>query len=127
MSNLPVIILISSESCGWCKKFAPEWEKLKAKLNGRARFVSFRVRPGESLPSALSDFVSDGKGWLPMIIMTSAAEYGKYFTSDDRVISSIGKMRANRYNAIEEEGKIKPANNPNTADAIALWFRQSSR
>ncbi len=124
MSNLPVLILISSEDCGWCKKFAPEWEKLKQKLNGKARFVSFRKRTiAESLPAALSEYA----GWLPMIILTSAAEYNKYFTSDDRVISNTGKMRATRFNAIEEEGKVRPASTPNTADAVALWFRQSTK
>ncbi len=121
----PVLIYISKDSCGACKVFnAKEWESLKYRLNGKARFVSFRIKDSQRVPEAIEAYAQ----WFPSIILTSAANYNKYFSDDDKLTSHrSGTLPAVQYNSVEEKGKIIPAGRPSTADAIVNWFDKASK
>lgn len=121
----PVLIYISKDSCGACKVFnSKEWENLKQRLNGKVRFVSFRLKEGQKVPAPLEDYAH----WYPSIVLTSAKNYHKYFSDDDKLTSNqSGTLPAIQYNSVEEKGRIIPANRPNTADAIVNWFDKASR
>lgn len=121
--SLPVLIYISKDSCPACKSFNQrEWENVKYRLNGKVRFVSFRMKDGQRVPPCIEKYAD----WFPNIILTSARNYNEYFTSDNEChLSKPGSLSALQFNSVEEDGVRKPAGRPYTADAIEAWFQKA--
>ncbi len=115
--STPVLIYISKETCPACQRFAPEWEKLKQKLSGKVRFVSFRLKGDRTLPPAIQKYGN----WYPTILLVSGSEYSKYFTDDDNMRSASGSMHALVFNSVEEHGRLIPAGRPTDSENVLLW------
>jgi thioredoxin-like negative regulator of GroEL len=69
-SSMPVkkyrLVLLFTESCGYCKQLMPEWEKTKAQLNG---VIDIKEYNCSSDPSAMSHYNVKG---VPSILLESS-------------------------------------------------------
>lgn len=96
----PVLVFVSSDKCGFCKKFAPKWETIKTRIgDSNATFVQFPSSRGEFFHAAI-EAVSGG--WQPGIILMNPYDYARVFTNDD-VIPNVDQnfeIRSIKYSAV---------------------------
>ena len=50
------VILFSADWCGHCKKFKPEWEKLKKKLSNKYTFINYKDTDKETTEWKINGF-----------------------------------------------------------------------
>lgn len=123
--NIPVLIYVSKEGCGGCKNFTPQWEIVKEKLKGRARFVKF-VCNNEKMPfpNILKYCIT-----VPTVMMAGPKSYFKIFTDDDKVneidYDSKYVIKGLKYNAVEVNGKFEDLGRQYTAEGVLIWFQQN--
>lgn len=123
--NLPVLIYIAKEHCPACIRYQPEWEEVKRRLNGRARFVKFNCDPPYvNVPPCLAKYGT----WFPSIILAGPNSYFREYTPDDQVNKIDHRdgytIKAKKYNAVETASGYQYAGRGNTADGTVMWFNQ---
>lgn len=122
--NQPVLMYISREGCGGCKLFNPQWEIVKQKLSGRARFVKF-VCSNEKQP-----FPNIRKycPTVPSLVLAGPKSYFRVFTVDDKVNEAEYNpnyvIKGIKFNAVEKGTTYENLGRPYTAEGVLLWFDQ---
>lgn len=124
--DLPVLIYLKEDGCPACQVFDPEWEKIKAGLQGRARFVKFSCNSNLPAPGPLSKY----SGWYPSIILAGPKSYFRCFTPEDQVnedeFSPQYTIKAKKYNAVETGSGFEYNHQSNDAKSITNWFDKIS-
>ena len=122
--RLPVLIYGAKERCGACGSYDHEWEEIKRRLGGRARFVKFLTTKDRPPPPPLARYMT----WYPSLILAGPKSYFRCFTPDDQVntqeYSPHYTIRAKKFNAVETADGFEYAYGDNTADNTINWFNQ---
>lgn len=125
--DLPVLIYIAKYRCPACVNFEKEWEQVKQKLQGRARFVKFNCYDqGRDLPPPpVLDLYSS---WFPSIVLAGPKSYYRCFTNDDRInteeYSDKYTIKGIKFNAVKTNSGYEFGGRPNSADSVVNWFNQ---
>lgn len=125
--NLPVLIYLAKNNCPACIRYEPEWEEVKRRLNGRARFVKFNINaPYSNTPTSLAKYAT----WFPSIILAGPKSYFREFTPNDQINTVDHRdgytIKAKKYNAVETSSGYQYGGRENTADGTVMWFNQIS-
>lgn len=122
----PVLIYGSKEGCPACVYFEPEWEKICAKLKGKARIVKFNCTAAKPAPKPLAPYFT----WFPSVILAEPGSYYRCFTPEDKVNekdwSENNKITAAKFNAVSTGSGYEFGGKKNSAENVIAWFEEET-
>lgn len=77
-SNKPVVVMISGDFCGFCRKFKPEFQKAANQTGGKVNMATITIDKEKKLGKELTSYIPNFKG-VPMVVVFKNGKYVKTF------------------------------------------------
>jgi thiol-disulfide isomerase/thioredoxin len=75
----PVVIMLAGGFCGYCHKFAPEFQKVAKKMNGKkANMAIIMIDKEKKLGKELNNYIPNFRG-VPHVVVFKGGKYWKTY------------------------------------------------